>query len=119
MNNEIKNFYETIRLSKKIAKILRPGGLREVRTDKTLHRYFFHIGSQVTGAMVCSGDGGVSRKSGCHGDSGGPFVCNIGGRWELHGAVSHGSSRCASTESYTVYARVNHFKKWILANMRS
>jgi len=73
----------------------------------------------VTEAMVCSGDGGISRQSGCHGDSGGPFVCNIGGRWELHGAVSHGSSRCESTESYTVYARVNHFKKWILKNMRA
>jgi len=75
------------------------------------------IGIPVTDAMICSGDGGESRRSGCHGDSGGPFVCNIGGRWELHGAVSHGSSRCASTESYTVFARVNHFKKWILENM--
>jgi len=75
------------------------------------------IGIKVTDAMICSGDGGESRRSGCHGDSGGPFVCNIGGRWELHGAVSHGSSRCASTESYTVFARVNHFKKWILENM--
>jgi len=77
------------------------------------------IGIPVTDAMICSGDGGESRRSGCHGDSGGPFVCNIGGRWELHGAVSHGSSRCASTESYTVYARVNHFKNWILKNMRA
>ena len=63
--------------------------------------------------MVCSGDGGNTRKSGCHGDSGGPFVCQIGGRWELHGAVSHGSPRCASTETYTVFARVAYFKKWI------
>ena len=63
--------------------------------------------------MVCSGDGGESRRSGCHGDSGGPFVCKIGGRWELHGAVSHGSPRCKSTETYTVYARVAYFKKWI------
>merc|ERR1719494_1254812 len=26
------------------------------------------------------------------------------GRWELHGAVSHGSPRCKSTETYTVFA---------------
>jgi len=67
----------------------------------------------VTDAMVCSGDGGSSRRSGCHGDSGGPFVCQLNGRWELHGAVSHGSPRCASTETYTVFARVAYFKKWI------
>ena len=73
----------------------------------------------ITDKMVCAGFGPGNVRGGCHGDSGGPFVCNIGGRWELHGAVSHGSSRCASTESYTVYARVNHFKKWILTNMRS
>jgi len=67
----------------------------------------------VTDAMICSGDGGNTRKSGCHGDSGGPFVCQVNGRWELHGAVSHGSPRCASTETYTVFARVAYFKKWI------
>ena len=63
--------------------------------------------------MICSGDGGVTRKSGCHGDSGGPFVCQVNDRWELHGAVSHGSPRCSSSETYTVYARVTHFKNWI------
>jgi len=72
----------------------------------------------VTDAMVCSGDGGSTRKSGCHGDSGGPFVCHLNGRWELHGAVSHGSSRCDSTSSYSVYARVAYFKKWIDWAMR-
>jgi len=71
------------------------------------------IGVKVTDAMVCSGDGGNTRKSGCHGDSGGPFVCQINGRWELHGAVSHGSNTCDSTQSYSVYARVYKFKAWI------
>jgi len=67
----------------------------------------------VTDAMICSGDGGNTRKSGCHGDSGGPFVCQVNGRWELHGAVSHGSPRCASTETFTVFARVAYFRDWI------
>jgi len=73
----------------------------------------------ITSRMVCSGDGGHSRRSGCHGDSGGPFVCNINGRWELHGAVSHGSPRCKSTETYTVFARVYYFKQWIQTNMKN
>ena len=71
----------------------------------------------ITGGMICSGNGGITRLSGCHGDSGGPFVCRIGGRWELHGAVSHGSNTCQSIKSYTVYSRVSYFKRWIETTM--
>jgi len=66
----------------------------------------------VTRNMVCAGYGSKSRISGCHGDSGGPFVCQSGGRWYLAGAVSHGSSTC-SGNSYTVYANVAGFRSWI------
>jgi len=85
-----------------------------VVSNEVCHRKNFpRIRIPVTDAMICSGDGGETRKSGCHGDSGGPFVCQVNGRWELHGAVSHGSPRCSSRETYTVYARVTHFKNWI------
>jgi len=67
----------------------------------------------VTDRMICSGHGGATRVSGCHGDSGGPFVCNVGGRWELHGAVSHGSGDCSARRSYTVYANIYNFRRWI------
>ena len=56
--------------------------------------------------MVCSGSGGKSRTTGCHGDGGGPFVCLIGGRWELYGTVSYGSNDCQSIKAYTVSASV-------------
>ena len=38
-------------------------------------------------------------------------------RWELHGAVSWGSGRCdtKSDQVYTVFAKVLHFKDWIIA----
>jgi len=93
--------------------ILQQAKMPVVSKDVCHKKNYNAIRIPVTDAMVCSGDGGNTRKSGCHGDSGGPFVCQIGGRWELHGAVSHGSPRCASTETYTVFARVAYFKKWI------
>lgn len=46
------------------------------------------------------------------GDSGGPFVCNEGGRWVLRGAVSWGHGKCR-TDHYTVFARVSNFVDWI------
>jgi secreted trypsin-like serine protease len=72
------------------------------------------IGIRVTRNMVCGGYGSRSRISGCHGDSGGPFVCQSGGRWYLAGAVSHGSGTCStSRNSYTVFANVSLYNSWI------
>lgn len=76
------------------------------------------LGIPVTDDMICGGDGGQTMKSGCQGDSGGPYVCKVksgrwAGRWELHGDVSHGSSTCNSSQSYSVFARTFYFKKWI------
>ena len=75
---------------------------------------------QITKNMVCAGHGGRTRVSGCHGDSGGPFVCQTGqnGDWVLHGAVSWGSGRCDAKVGYTVFARVSEYKQWIDSTMR-
>ena len=62
--------------------------------------------------MICAGNGPI--LSGCHGDSGGPYVCpNSAGRYVLQGAVSWGSPRCSAAERYTVFARVAEFRSWI------
>ena len=66
--------------------------------------------------MLCAGVEGTIL-SGCHGDSGGPYVCkNSAGRWVLQGAVSWGSPRCSASERYTVFARVAQFRNWIDQN---
>lgn len=66
--------------------------------------------------MVCAGYGGNSVVSGCHGDSGGPFVCKESGRWVLRGAVSWGDHWCRGGSTYSVFARISRFVDWIHTN---
>lgn len=70
--------------------------------------------------MLCAANTDVTHRSesGCHGDSGGPFVCQQqNGRWELHGAVSWGSRDCDSRDRFSVFARVAEFRDWIDQNI--
>ncbi len=64
--------------------------------------------------MLCAGVENTIL-SGCHGDSGGPYVClNADGkRYTLHGAVSWGSGSCNAKQLFTVFARVTQFRDWI------
>merc|ERR1712048_474802 len=70
---------------------------------------------RISDQMLCAANPEVSaNQSGCHGDSGGPFVCeNSDGSWTLHGAVSWGSPRCDVKDAFTVFARVAVFRNWI------
>eukprot|EP00112_Aurelia_sp_Birch-Aquarium-sp1_P006653 Seg1730.1 transcript_id=Seg1730.1/GoldUCD/mRNA.D3Y31 product="Chymotrypsinogen B" protein_id=Seg1730.1/GoldUCD/D3Y31 len=70
-------------------------------------------GLDIYSSMICAGYGPRDIRGGCHGDSGGPFVCKNGGQWTLHGAVSWGSGRCSTSDAYTVFARVSQFRNWI------
>ena len=68
---------------------------------------------KITDQMICAGINGTIL-SGCHGDSGGPYVCqSSSGNWVLQGAVSWGSPRCSAAERYTVFARIAQFRNWI------
>ncbi|KAJ7394106.1 Chymotrypsin-like elastase member 3B [Desmophyllum pertusum] len=68
---------------------------------------------QITPQMICAGINGTNL-SGCHGDSGGPYVCqNSSGNWVLQGAVSWGSPICSAAERYSVFSRVAKFINWI------
>lgn len=68
----------------------------------------------VTSKMMCAGDAGKTKKSGCYGDSGGPFQCeNSDGQWVVYGIVSWGDPDCSSSNHYTVFTRVSVFRTWI------
>ena len=72
-----------------------------------------NIGIPITDAMVCGAKPGT-QISGCHGDSGGPYVCkNAAGRWVLQGDVSWGSGSCNVNQLYSVFGRVAKFRNWI------
>ena len=74
----------------------------------------FLVSIAFTSQMLCAGVENTIL-SGCHGDSGGPYVClNADGKtYTLHGAVSWGSGRCDAKQLFTVFARVTQFRAWI------
>jgi len=94
---------------------LQQGRLPVVSNEDCAARNSKNLHIQITDAMLCAGKktGSWGKVSGCHGDSGGPFVCKNGGRWELQGVVSWGSPDCDILKAYQVFARVSHFKAWI------
>ncbi|CAH3142232.1 unnamed protein product [Porites lobata] len=72
------------------------------------------VAISLTPQMLCAGVENTIL-SGCHGDSGGPYVClNADGKtYTLHGAVSWGSARCDAKQLFSVFARVTQFRAWI------
>ena len=66
--------------------------------------------------MICGGDPGKSQIGGCNGDSGGPYVCEKDGKWQVHGVSSFVLGGCIN--SFTVFARVHYYRDWIEAIQR-
>lgn len=59
---------------------------------------------------ICT-DSPRGNSGACYGDSGGPQVKKVNGRWELIGATSRGGERCASDPA--IYTNVSAHMKWI------
>ena len=64
---------------------------------------------------ICTDNPGNTRGA-CYGDSGGPEVKRVSGRWQLIGATSRsgGGSTCAREPS--IYVDVSYFRSWISQN---
>ncbi|XP_002164216.1 elastase-1 isoform X1 [Hydra vulgaris] len=74
--------------------------------------------SKVTENMLCAGFENDNKVSGCHGDSGGPFVCKKKNSWVLHGVLSWGSRFCDASHRYTVFTKVFNYMNWINKNLK-
>lgn len=71
---------------------------------------------RIDDSMLCAGLG--KEVDACYGDSGGPLVCEHRNIWYLEGATSWGWG-CAQAGKYGVYAKVRHFRKWLLNTIRT
>lgn len=67
--------------------------------------------------MFCAGyrDG---RSDTCSGDSGGPLLCNIHGRWTVVGVTSFGYG-CGRHSKYGIYANVANHVRWITSVIKT
>ncbi|XP_044166667.1 MAM and LDL-receptor class A domain-containing protein 1-like [Acropora millepora] len=70
---------------------------------------------EIDESMICAGfdQGGVDIFQG---ESGGPMVCETGGRYYLHGVTSWGYD-CASPGKFGVYAKVTYVLNWLQSEM--
>jgi secreted trypsin-like serine protease len=66
---------------------------------------------EITSNQMCAGfrRGGVDT---CAGDSGGPLMCEIEGRWHVYGVTSFGEG-CGDKGKFGIYTKVTNFSKWI------
>jgi len=67
--------------------------------------------TELDSSQMCAGGDGV--RDACDGDSGGPLIVNIAGRWKLVGLVSFGVQVCALSGFPSVFTRLSQYDDWI------
>ena len=65
----------------------------------------------ITENMFCAGYK-RGRVDSCAGDSGGPLLCQIHGKWTIYGITSFGEG-CGRKGKFGIYAKVPNYVAWI------
>jgi len=90
--------------------------LQEVQVDtlsNTACKRTGYSNSQIKPSMLCAqGRNSQGVTDACQADSGGPLVCQSGGRYRVFGATSWGRG-CAAANYPGVWARVHYVLDWI------
>uniref|UniRef100_T1JFB1 Peptidase S1 domain-containing protein n=1 Tax=Strigamia maritima TaxID=126957 RepID=T1JFB1_STRMM len=61
--------------------------------------------------MFCAGYK-RGKVDSCAGDSGGPLLCNVDGKWNVMGITSFGEG-CGRKDKYGIYTKVPNFTHWL------
>lgn len=72
-----------------------------------------HPTRTIDESMLCAGSN-ITGVSGCQGDTGGPLVREVHGKWYLEGAYSWGAD-CNPAKRYKhqMYSNIRHMRDWI------
>nr|XP_004665428.2 transmembrane protease serine 11C-like [Jaculus jaculus] len=111
-SNAVVTGWGTLKSDGNIPNILQKGSVRII-DNKTCNSSKAY-GGVITPGMLCAGFL-KGRVDACQGDSGGPLVSEDSrGIWFLVGIVSWGDE-CALPNKPGVYARVTHYRDWVMS----
>jgi len=84
------------------------------------------LDTSIVSDSLCSGISAASEictdntggdKGACYGDSGGPQVKSVSGRWELIGATSRSGGGADCAEAPSIYVDVTYYRSWVSSNV--
>lgn len=90
-----------------------------IMSNEKCEKWHHEKGIEITISpeMMCAGYE-EGKKDACVGDSGGPLIVNVQGRWTVAGLVSAGFG-CAQSKQPGIYHRVTNTVDWLRENIAS
>lgn len=90
-----------------------------VQLDRQICTQNYFGAGTVTNTMFCAGSkSGLGDRDSCMGDSGGPLIVQIAGRFKLLGIVSWGLG-CANAQYPGVYTLAPAYGNWLLQTVKT
>lgn len=72
-----------------------------------------------SGQQICAGGSNMNSTGICSGDSGGPLIKQVNGKWTLFGITSYSHiDQCAHPRFADGFTRVQYYRDWINAKLK-